>query len=84
MVSSTNITASELAAIPPSILNTLPGLQPPAGVKSDFVNPEEKDHLLTSVATVLFCLMISLYVNRVYTKICIVRKTSWDDCRYSL
>ena len=84
MASSSKITANELTAIPPSILNALPALQPPVGVKSNFVNPEERGSLLTSVATVLFCLMMSLYVNRVYTKLYIVHKTSWDDCRYNL
>ena len=74
-------TPSELAELPPSILNTLPALQPPAGVEPNFVNPEDRAYLLTTVATVLFCLMVFLYINRVYTKLCIVHKTSWDDCK---
>ena len=68
------------AEIPPSILGTLPALQPPAGVKPNFVNPEDKSYIQISVATVLFCLMVLLFANRVYTKLVIIRKSSWDDC----
>lgn len=79
------LTPSELAEIPPNILNTLPALQPPAGVEPNFVNPEDRGYLLNSVATVLFCLMVCLFGNRVYTKLFIVRKANWDDrkCTFS-
>ena len=75
------LTPSELAEIPPNILNTLPTLQPPAGVEPNFVNPEDRGYILNCVATVLFCLMVCLFGNRVYTKLFIVRKANWDDCK---
>ena len=67
------------AKIPPDILDTLPGLQPPAGVESNFVNPKDRGYIQISVSTVLFCLMVCLFANRVYTKLFIIRKASWDD-----
>lgn len=75
------LTPSKLAKIPPSVLNTYPGLQPPAGVKSNFINPEDRGYILNSVATLLFCLMVLLFANRVYTKLFIIRKADWDDCK---
>ncbi|KAF6238584.1 hypothetical protein HO173_003089 [Letharia columbiana] len=73
------LSAGELAQIPPNMLNSLPALQPPAGVQPNFVNPEDRGYILNSVATVLLCLMVSLFANRVYTKLFIIRKMGWDD-----
>lgn len=75
-----SLSPEEYAKIPPSVLNTLPALQPPAGVESNFVDPENKGYVQISVATVLFSLMVCLFANRVYTKLFIIRKVSWDDC----
>ena len=75
-----SLSPEEYARIPPSVLNTLPALQPPEGVESNFVNPENRGYVQSSVATVLFSLMICLFANRVYTKLFIIRKVSWDDC----
>lgn len=72
---------AELAEIPPNVLNTLPALQPPAGVESNFVNPKGRGYILNTVASVLFCLMVCLFAIRVYTKLFIVRKLAWDDCK---
>lgn len=73
------LSAGELAQIPPNMLNSLPALQPPAGVQPNFVNPEDRGYISNSVATVLLCLMVSLFANRVYTKLFIIRKMGWDD-----
>lgn len=75
-----NISPGKFSDIPPSILNTRPALRPPAGVKSNFVNPEGRGHICNAVVTVLFCLTVCLFANRIYTKLFIVRKTGWDDC----
>lgn len=75
------LSAGELAQIPPNMLNSLPALQPPAGVQPNFVNPEDRGYISNSVATVLLCLMVSLFANRVYTKLFIIRKMGWDDCK---
>ena len=79
-MSASSLSPEEYANIPPSVLDTLPALQPPTGVESNFVNPENKNYVQISVATVLFSLMVCLFANRVYTKLFIIRKVSWDDC----
>ena len=75
------MTLGNLSDIPPSVLDTLPALQPPAGVQSNFVNPEDRGHVCTAITSVLFAFMLCLYANRVYTKLVIIRKVSWDDCK---
>ncbi|KAL9134457.1 MAG: hypothetical protein Q9175_004359 [Cornicularia normoerica] len=74
------LSPSELAKLPLSVLNALPALPPPVGVESNFVNPEDRGYVLNSVATVLFCLMVCFFANRVYTRLFIIRKMGWDDC----
>lgn len=73
------LSPGELAKLPSSILDTLPALQPPAGVESNFANPEDRAYTLNAVITVLFCFMFCFFANRVYTKLFIVRKVGWDD-----
>ena len=80
MASPSSLTPAALAEIPPSILDTYPALAPPAGVEPNFVNPEDRGYILNSVATVLFCLMVCLFANRIYTRLFIIRKFAWDDC----
>ena len=74
------VAQGNLSDIPPSVLGTLPALQPPAGVESNFVNPDDRGYVCNVTASVLFGFMVGLYANRVYTKLAIVRKASWDDC----
>ena len=74
------LSPDEVAKLPLSVLNTLPALLPPVGVKSNFINPEDIGYVHVSVATVLFCLMVCFFATRVYTKLFIIRKMGWDDC----
>ena len=75
------LSPTELFKLPPSVLDSLPALSPPPGVESNFVNPEDRGYILKSVATVLFCFMVCFFANRVYTKLFIIRKLGWDDCK---
>ena len=75
----TSLTPAALAQTPKSVLDTYPALEPPAGVEPNFVNPEDRGYILNSVATVLFCLMVCLFANRIYTRLFIIRKFAWDD-----
>ena len=66
--------------LPPELLNSIPALAPPDGVVSDFDHPESRGHIFVIVATLLLALMVVFFVNRIYTKVLIVRHFSWDDC----
>ena len=79
-----HVPPGKISDIPPSLLNTFPALSPPAGVKSNFVNPEDRGYICNAVVTVLFCFMVALFAIRIYTKLVIVRKPGWDDCECSI
>lgn len=66
------------------VLSNSPAIQPPAGVESNFSNPENRNPLLLVVTSLLFGIMGIFFLIRVYTKSFIVRKYSWDDCKSNL
>ena len=62
----------------PTILK-LPALPAPPGVVPNFTNPKNQGPKLIVVGAVLLAFVVLALANRAYTKLCIVRKTSWDD-----
>ena len=58
-----------------------PAMFPPPGVTPDFVNPENHGKTAVIVGGFLAGLMLVFIVNRGYTKWCINKKFSWDDCQ---
>lgn len=70
--------------LPLAILEQLPGMPPPPGQVSNFVDPP---NLLTAVVVVLTIssiLMIVAVGLRVYSKLNSARSFSLDDCGYFL
>lgn len=57
----------------------LPALPPPPGVIPNFTNPETQGPRLVVVGAVLLTFVLIALVNRVYTKLGILKKVSWDD-----
>lgn len=49
---------TDLQTLSAGELADIPGLQPPPGVEPNFINPESIGYILSSVATVLFSLML--------------------------
>ena len=68
----------ESALQDPAVLH-LPALPPPPGVILNFTNPKNQGPKLIVVGAILLTLVVIALVNRAYTKLYIVRKTSWDD-----
>ena len=62
----------------------LPALAPPPSVIPDFASPENKGPRLIIAGAILLAFVVLALANRAYTKLCIVRKTSWDDLTVSL
>ena len=59
----------------------IPGLQPPPGVTSNFVNPyNQSKYTVTMVATLLAVATAVVWI-RMYTKICLIKSHGWDDCK---
>ena len=57
-----------------------PALPPPPGVTPNFVNPENLDNLTIAIFTLCMILATLTVILRMWTKICIIRQTSMDDC----
>ena len=83
MADNSGLSPSFLASLPPNILNNRPAMEPPNGLQSNFANPENNSDVFKSAATFLFCLMTVSFASRVYTKVVIISRASWDDCRSS-
>lgn len=65
-----------------NILYHVPSLMPPAGVTSNFVNPESQA-LMVIVTSILCLVLISLISTlRFYTNLCIKRSFKADDSKY--
>lgn len=61
------------------LLATVPVTTPPAGVKSNFVDPPTRAVLQTSITSVFLAIALLFYMNRVYVKTRLMKTWSWDD-----
>ena len=75
---------SKLSPLDDPTLLQLPALTPPPGVIPNFAHPMDRGPVLTIVNGILLALMMIFIALRVYTKLAIVRKISWDDLTVSL
>ncbi|KAH9862708.1 hypothetical protein J1614_010801 [Plenodomus biglobosus] len=75
------ISVDLINSIPPALLATLPAASPPPGVVSNFDNPPSRANLLLGLTSAFFALAVISYSIRMYTKIRILRKVTWDDCK---
>lgn len=66
------------------VLSKYPLMQPPAGVESNFSNPKNQNRQFLIVSSILLGIMGLFFLNRLYTKIFILGKYFWDDCRSNL
>lgn len=64
-----------------SLLDVLPGLLPPPGETSNFMNPYSRGQTYTVVATTIIVVMLLLVTIRLYTKYFVIRKLTSDDCK---
>lgn len=75
-------TAQLVKSLPPGLLNQVAALSPPPGVKSNLVDPYSRGPTFSVAATVLIFVTLVFFGVRVYTKACVIRKFSWDDCAW--
>ena len=58
----------------------IPALEPPPGVIPNLIDPYTRGPLLLALTAVSIGIMFLFVIARFYYKICIQRKSSWDDC----
>lgn len=59
---------------------SLPALQPPAGLQSNFDDPQSRISLTVIPCAAIVGLMIIFVFMRMYTKVYILKSVGWDDC----
>jgi hypothetical protein len=75
------MSAAAILSLPPEQLALIPAGMPPPGVIPNLVNPESRGSVMIIVGTIMLALMLVFSGLRFYTKIFIVGKTTWDDCK---
>lgn len=62
--------------------NTMPGVEPPPGVRSNFVDPPTHNGLIITVAVLAVAFSTFFMCLRIYTRRFINHKLWWDDCQW--
>ena len=73
--------SSASTELTPAQLSSTPIYPPPKGVQSNFGDAENNNKPMYGVSSLFFAITICFFMNRIYTKSCIVRRFSWDDRR---
>lgn len=58
----------------------IPGVEPPVGVKPNFVNPPSQRGLIIAIAVLAISFSTISVCLRIYTRYFVNRKLWWDDC----
>ena len=74
-----SLTSAQLAA-----LSSYPAATPPPGVIPNFVNPQTLNQTFYGITGTVYGIMLPFFLNRLYVKICRLKKYSWDDCALPL
>lgn len=62
-------------------LEDMPGVPPPPGQKSNFVNPDSRAELTIIACSIFIGLMMIFGMLRVYSRLWVARCFSKDDCK---
>ena len=69
----------EVLKLPADVLKKMPLTKPPPGIASNFTTPDDRGYLLVVVPTILLTFGMTAFSVRMYVKIFITKKLSWDD-----
>lgn len=59
-----------------------PAMHPPPGVEPNFVDPPNLEHIFILVLTLCVSFSAIAVFLRMYTKLFILRKVAFEDCRF--
>ena len=71
-----------LAGIPPAELPFIPGMEPPNGTLSNFIDPPNRADVYIIVAAIFLGLATISVVLKLYVRLFVQRSPWWDDCKY--
>ncbi|KAK0508429.1 hypothetical protein JMJ35_009513 [Cladonia borealis] len=67
-------------SLPPGVpLDRVPGLQPPPGVRPNFVNPENYQNKVIAECTVFLTIATVFTAAKLYTRAFIIKSIAWED-----
>ena len=66
----------------PALLANFPLTPPPQGVVSNFTDPETRAPVIIAFIAICLALTWPVFLLRLYSKIFVVGKFSWDDGKY--
>ena len=64
-------------------LSQTPTITPPHGVQSNFSNPESRAPTQIITTSIILGFVLVFFFNRVYTKVFLMKKLTWDDGKVS-
>ncbi|KAF2475219.1 uncharacterized protein BDR25DRAFT_340071 [Lindgomyces ingoldianus] len=73
---------SNLANASPEMLQYLsntPAIPPPVGVQPNFIDPESRKLTQVVTTSVILGFMVIFFINRIYTKLFLMKRLTWDD-----
>ena len=70
--------------LPPSVLQTLLGGVPSSNVQPNFIHPPTLVPAVLGVGASFLALALFCFLIRIWTKLTITKKFSWDDRKYIL
>ena len=76
------IRASDLTPREPKHASNQPLIPPPPGVTSNFTNPPDHGRLEIVMTSLLLGVTTCFLLSRVYMKVYIVKKYTWDDRKF--
>ena len=70
-----------LPEIPPELYGSIPVAQPPPGAFANVHIDNERGHHFIVGESILLTIALLMFAIRCYTKVCVVKRLSWDDCQ---
>lgn len=71
-----------IESMPPALLKILPAGKPPPGVQPNFVDPPTQVPVILGVGAAFGVLAVLCFSIRIYTKLALTKKWTWDDCEW--
>ena len=77
-----SMTASDLTPREAKLASNQPLIPPPPGVTPNFTNPPDHGRLQIVVTSFLLGVTAVFLLSRVYLKVYIIKKYTWDDRKF--
>lgn len=71
-----------IKSIPLAVLKTIPAGQPPPGINPNFADPPTRVPIILGICAAFLVLAVICFVIRIYTKLAVAKKWTWDDCKW--